>query len=67
MVPRVREYSIQHKDLIPVVYVTGDMARELDSPLYGLFDIRASSKGFTASIKAMPSYCVAAELSQWLQ
>ncbi len=34
-----REYSIQHKDLLPVVYVTGDMAGETDSPLYGLFAI----------------------------
>jgi len=29
---------IYHKDLRPVVYVTADMAGELDSPLYGLFD-----------------------------
>jgi multidrug efflux pump subunit AcrB len=28
------------KDLMPVSYVMGDMAGELDSPLYGLFDIR---------------------------
>jgi multidrug efflux pump subunit AcrB len=34
-----RAHSIQHKDLLPVVYVTGDMAGELDSPLYGMFDI----------------------------
>ncbi|MEN8167396.1 MAG: efflux RND transporter permease subunit, partial [Pseudomonadota bacterium] len=39
IIPRVREYSIQHKDLLPVVYVTGDMAGETDSPLYGLFEI----------------------------
>ncbi|MDJ0805731.1 MAG: efflux RND transporter permease subunit [Gammaproteobacteria bacterium] len=39
IVPRVREYSIHHKDLLPVVYVTGDMAGETDSPLYGLFAI----------------------------
>lgn len=30
-----------HKDLRPVVYVTADMAGELDSPLYGLFDAAA--------------------------
>jgi multidrug efflux pump subunit AcrB len=30
---------IYHKDLLPVVYVTGDMAGKLDSPLYGMFDI----------------------------
>ena len=39
VIPRVREISIHHKDLLPVVYVTGDMAGETDSPLYGLFDI----------------------------
>ena len=34
-----RQHSIQHKDLLQVVYVTGDMAGETDSPLYGLFSI----------------------------
>ena len=33
------EHAIYHKDLLPVVYVTGDVAGELDSPLYGMFDI----------------------------
>jgi len=28
--------TIYHKDLLPVVYVTGDMAGRLDSPLYGM-------------------------------
>jgi multidrug efflux pump subunit AcrB len=28
---------IQHKDLLPVTYVTADMAGEVDSPLYGMF------------------------------
>ncbi len=32
--------AIHHKDLLPVVYVTADMAGELDSPLYGMFDLR---------------------------
>ncbi|WP_323682071.1 efflux RND transporter permease subunit, partial [Lamprobacter sp.] len=34
-----REHSIYHKDLLPVVYVTANMAGEIDSPLYGLFSI----------------------------
>ena len=34
-----REHAIYHKDLLPVVFVTGDMAGDLDSPLYGMFDI----------------------------
>ena len=33
---------IYHKDLLPVVYVTGDMAGALDSPLYGMFGLRGS-------------------------
>jgi len=33
------EPVIYHKDLLPVVYVTGDEAGELDSPLYGMFDL----------------------------
>jgi multidrug efflux pump subunit AcrB len=34
-----RAHSIYHKDLMPVVYVSGDMAGETDSPLYGMFGI----------------------------
>ena len=41
VVPSEREYSIHHKDLLPVVYVMGDMAGKTDSPLYGMFDISA--------------------------
>ncbi|WP_457667491.1 efflux RND transporter permease subunit [Thiolapillus sp.] len=44
VVPSQREYSIHHKDLLPVVYVTGDMAGKTDSPLYGLFDISSRLK-----------------------
>ena len=39
-----REQVVYHKDLLPVVYVTGDMGGKLDSPLYGMFDIRAKVK-----------------------
>ncbi|MBL8484601.1 MAG: efflux RND transporter permease subunit [Rhodocyclaceae bacterium] len=35
-----RDRSIYHKDLLPVVYVVGDMAGSLDSPLYGMFAMR---------------------------
>ncbi|MDH3712899.1 MAG: efflux RND transporter permease subunit [Gammaproteobacteria bacterium] len=34
-----REQTIHHKDLMPVVYVTGDVAGSTDSPLYGLYAI----------------------------
>ncbi len=36
---RTRNQSIYHKDLLPVVYVTGDVAGKTDSPLYGLGNI----------------------------
>jgi len=34
-----RERNIYHKDLLPVVYVTADIAGKVDSPLYGMFEI----------------------------
>ena len=34
-----RENAIYHKDMQRVVFVTGDMAGKLDSPLYGMFDV----------------------------
>ena len=43
-VSRERSHAIHHKDLMPVVYVTGDMAGETDSPLYGLFAISGSMR-----------------------
>jgi multidrug efflux pump subunit AcrB len=41
VVKSTRAPSIYHKDLLPVVYVVGDMAGVTDSPLYGLFTIAA--------------------------
>ena len=41
-----REQTVWHKDLLPVVFVTGDMAGPLDSPLYGMTAI-ASKLGDT--------------------
>ncbi|MGI9225889.1 MAG: efflux RND transporter permease subunit [Woeseiaceae bacterium] len=31
--------AVYHKDLLPVVFVTADLAGELDSPLYGMFGL----------------------------
>ncbi len=36
------EQPLFHKDLLPVTYVTGDMAGGADSPLYGMFGLRKS-------------------------
>jgi len=44
----LREQPVHHKDLLPVNYVLGDMAGRVDSPLYGLFAMRAALAGITA-------------------
>jgi len=46
-----RENAIYHKDLLPLVMVTGDMAGDLDSPLYGMFDIMASLNDISQTIE----------------
>jgi multidrug efflux pump subunit AcrB len=38
----LREQPVHHKDGLPVHYVVGDMAGSLDSPLYGMFTMRAA-------------------------
>jgi multidrug efflux pump subunit AcrB len=38
---QVVEQPIHHKDLLPVNYVTADMTGAVDSPLYGMFRMRA--------------------------
>jgi len=40
-----RDYPIYHKDLLPVVYVFGDMTGKVDSPLYGMFGINSKISG----------------------
>ena len=51
-----REHSIHHKDLLPVVYVTGDMAGATDSPLYGMFAIsdRLDEQGLQQWLLSQP-------------
>ncbi|MCC2639008.1 MAG: acriflavin resistance protein [Moraxellaceae bacterium] len=39
LVHTTRDQTLYHKDLLPVVYVTGDMAGDNDSPLYGVAGI----------------------------
>ncbi|NYT63959.1 efflux RND transporter permease subunit [Alcaligenaceae bacterium] len=40
-----REEPVHHKDLLPVVYVTADMAGRVDSPLYAMFSARDALAG----------------------
>jgi len=42
------EQPLYHKDLLPVSYVTGDTAGEVDSPLYGMFAMRKAVAALTA-------------------
>ncbi|MDO9221126.1 MAG: efflux RND transporter permease subunit, partial [Thiobacillus sp.] len=44
VMPSTREKTIYHKDLLPVVFVFGDTGGALDSPLYGLFEMRGALK-----------------------
>ena len=37
-----REQPVYHKDLLPVNFVVGDMAGAVDSPLYGMFQMRSA-------------------------
>ncbi|MBK6289704.1 MAG: efflux RND transporter permease subunit [Gammaproteobacteria bacterium] len=40
--PTTREQTILHKNLLPVVYVMGDVAGRTDSPLYGMATIASA-------------------------
>jgi multidrug efflux pump subunit AcrB len=54
VIESTREHSINHKDLLPVVYVTGDMVGDTDSPLYGMFDISSGIKDLPVSVYNKP-------------
>jgi multidrug efflux pump subunit AcrB len=43
----LREQPVFHKDLLPVHYVTADMAGRIDSPLYGMFAARGALHDLT--------------------
>ena len=45
---RVIDHPIYHKNLKPVVYVTGDMAGEDESPVYGILNIDRQLRKFRA-------------------
>jgi len=42
-----REQPLFHKDGLPVHYVVGDMAGRVDSPLYGMFQMRSALAAIT--------------------
>ncbi|MCW9025452.1 MAG: efflux RND transporter permease subunit [Gammaproteobacteria bacterium] len=54
-----REHAIYHKDLLPLVMVTGDAAGELDSPLYGMFEMMSAiSKNESGLLPEMEQYLI---------
>jgi len=50
--------SIYHKDMLPVVYVTGDVAGTTDSPLYGLAEIYAAINESTFQGQAIEQFFI---------
>jgi len=50
--------AIHHKDLLPVVYVTGDESSRVDSPLYGMFDLVGQVSGEAIGGQRMEQFFV---------
>jgi multidrug efflux pump subunit AcrB len=55
-----------HKDLLPVNFVTADMAGKLDSPLYGMFQMRSQINAITAPDGGkLAEYFISQPLDAW--
>jgi len=50
--------AIHHKDLLPVVYVSGDEAGDFDSPLYGMFGIVGQLRGEAVGGENLQQYFI---------
>ncbi|MFZ3141344.1 efflux RND transporter permease subunit [Polaromonas sp.] len=62
----VREQPVIHKDLLPVNFVTADMAGKLDSPLYGMFQMRSRINAITAPDGGkLAEYFISQPLDAW--
>ena len=61
-----REQPVVHKDLLPVNFVTADMAGKLDSPLYGMFQMRSAiQKIQTPDGQALTEYFINQPSDAW--
>ena len=61
-----REQPVIHKDLLPVNFVTADMAGKLDSPLYGMFQMRSAiQKIQTPDGQALTEYFINQPSDAW--
>jgi multidrug efflux pump subunit AcrB len=52
------EKTIYHKDLLPVAFVTGDMAGPLDSPLYGMFRVASRIRNEQPGGRVLPQHYI---------
>jgi multidrug efflux pump subunit AcrB len=59
VIPGDWEKTIYHKDLLPVVFVTADMAGKLDSPLYGMLTLAKLNKQVTTATGNLAQYYTA--------
>ncbi|OYU32038.1 MAG: multidrug transporter AcrB [Comamonadaceae bacterium PBBC2] len=61
-----REQPVIHKDLLPVNFVTADMAGKLDSPLYGMFQMRSAiQKIQTPDAQGLNEYFISQPSDAW--
>ncbi len=56
VVEGVREGSRIRKDLRPAIYVTGDVAREIESPVYAILDMNAKLDAITVNGASIARY-----------
>jgi multidrug efflux pump subunit AcrB len=54
IVPDIGEKSISHKNLLPVVYVTGDVAGEEESPIYALLKLNEKINAYVPDGREAP-------------
>ena len=61
-----REQPVIHKDLLAVNFVTADMAGKLDSPLYGMFQMRSAiAKIQTPDGKTLSEFFINQPVDAW--
>ena len=62
----VREQPIVHKDLLPMNFVVADMAGRVDSPLYGMFQMRGAIQAIrTPDGAALQEYFIRQPEDAW--
>ena len=61
-----REQPVMHKDLLPVNFVVADMAGRVDSPLYGMFQMRGAIQAIkTPDGAALEEYFIRQPTDAW--